>query len=191
MSKIRNLTGQKFGKLTVCNEYLRKKGQTYWLCKCECGNTKYVALSNLSSNKITSCSKCLTKEISLNFTPKRLFNIFAHMKQRCYNPKSCNYNNYGGRGIKICDEWLNDSKKFYAWAKENGYKDNLTIDRINVNGNYEPANCRWLTLKEQQNNRTNNRKITINNVTKTASQWAEYYNITHEGFMWRYRNGKI
>lgn len=193
MPKLKDLRGKKFGRLTVLNEKpIRKNNQTLWKCKCECGKEKYVFMGNLTKGKVNSCG-CLLQEARKNRKKqnKRLIHIFSHMKQRCYNKKSNVFKHYGGRGIKICDEWLNNSKKFYDWALSNGYKDNLTIDRINVNGNYEPSNCRWVTMKVQQNNRTNNRKITINGKTKTASQWAEKYGLTHEGFMWKYKNNKV
>lgn len=102
------------------------------------------------------------------------------MKNRCYNKKLKEYKNYGGRGIKICDEWKNDFLVFYKWSIENGYSDNLTIDRIDVNGNYEPSNCRWATIEMQANNKTNNHFITYNNQTLTINQWARKLNIPRE-----------
>ena len=107
-----------------------------------------------------------------------IYRRYNHMRRRCYNEKDQNYKNYGGRGIKICDEWLNDFETFYKWALENGYKKELTIDRIDVNGNYEPSNCRWITMKEQQRNRRTNVRITFNGVTKTQVEWAEELGIT-------------
>jgi hypothetical protein len=102
----------------------------------------------------------------------RLYHIWEDMKNRCYNVKNRRYHSYGGRGIIVCEEWKNDYRSFYAWSKENGYADSLTIDRENVDGNYEPGNCRWATQKEQGNNRTNNRLVEWNGVTKTLMQWA-------------------
>lgn len=102
------------------------------------------------------------------------------MKKRCYNQSDKAYKYYGARGIKICDEWLlGGSKAFVKWALENGYQDNLTIDRINNNGNYEPSNCRWIDKKTQANNTRRNKRITINGKTKTISQWADYTNINY------------
>ena len=103
------------------------------------------------------------------------------MKQRCYNKNSKSYKNYGGRGIKICDEWLskeNGFLNFYNWAINNGYNSNLSIDRIDNNGNYEPSNCRWVNNLIQSNNRRNNRKLTFNGDTLNISEWAKKYNLT-------------
>ena len=108
---------------------------------------------------------------------KRLIIIRHSMYCRCYYPSTHGYERYGGRGIKICEEWINNPDSFYNWAINNGYKKGLTIDRINVNGNYEPSNCRWVTKEIQDNNRRNNRKITYKGKTKTLSQWAREYNI--------------
>lgn len=108
---------------------------------------------------------------------KRLITIRHSMYCRCYYPTTNGYQRYGGRGIKICDEWINNPQNFYDWAIDNGYENGLTLDRIDVNGNYEPNNCRWVTKEEQDNNRRTNRKITYKNITKTLSQWAREYNI--------------
>ena len=103
----------------------------------------------------------------------RIYHTYKHMKQRCYNKNCKDYIDYGKRGITICDEWLNDFMAFYNWAYEHGYQDNLTIDRINVNGNYEPSNCRWADMKIQANNMRKNVYLTYNGKTQTMSQWAD------------------
>lgn len=110
----------------------------------------------------------------------RLYNIWRNMKQRCYNKNHAKYKNYGGRGIQVCDEWRTDFMLFYNWAINNGYKDNLTIDRIDVNGNYEPDNCRWATPKQQSRNTTKNRYYTINNETHCLSEWCEILNLNYK-----------
>lgn len=109
----------------------------------------------------------------------RLSSILSHMKQRCYNKNSPDYKNYGARGIEVCKEWRENSKSFVKWAKENGYADNLTIDRIDVNGNYCPENCRWITIEQQQRNRTNNKRITWNGETHVCSEWDEILGYTN------------
>lgn len=109
----------------------------------------------------------------------RLNVIYSHMKARCYNKNRWNYQYYGARGIKVCDEWKNDYQKFKKWSLENGYQNNLSIDRIDTNGNYEPSNCRWVTDKEQKNNTRRNHYITYKGKTQSMSKWAEELNISY------------
>lgn len=184
--RFEDLTGNRYGKLTVVKRvYKDGERKTHWLCKCDCGNETVVSSDNLKNGHTKSCG-CLrveTSKVSLTthgLSKTRLYKIYKGMKARTTN-SSCNeYKNYGGRDIKICDEWLNDFTAFYCWAMGNGYKDGLTIDRIDVNGNYEPSNCRWATMKEQQNNRTNNHNITHNGETLTMKQWAEKLGINYK-----------
>ena len=110
----------------------------------------------------------------------RLYDIWVNMKQRCFNPNDQAYQNYGGRGIAVCDEWKDDFQAFYDWSVSNGYQDGLSIDRINNDGNYSPENCRWTDRNVQNRNRRNNHKITYNGVTKTVVEWAEEKNIPYE-----------
>lgn len=114
-------------------------------------------------------------------TGTRLHQAWQNMKARCYRKSTREYCNYGGRGISICDEWLNSFEPFKEWALSNGYKDDLTLDRIDNNGNYEPSNCRWITNQEQQHNKRTNRLITFNGITKTLTQWAKEMNLTVKG----------
>jgi hypothetical protein len=103
----------------------------------------------------------------------KIYRVYCRMKQRCYDQNVKEYKHYGGRGIKVCAEWLDDFMEFYKWATENGYKEGLTIDRKDVNGNYEPNNCMWVDRKAQNNNTRANRYITYNGETHTMAQWAE------------------
>lgn len=118
----------------------------------------------------------------------RVFRIWSNMKTRCNNPNSNYYKRYGGRGIKVCDEW-NDFQVFYDWAMSNGYNDNLSIDRINNNGNYEPSNCRWVDMKTQGRNRCSNHLIIINGETKTIEEWCVQYNINRHTVQDRLKRG--
>lgn len=114
------------------------------------------------------------------------------MKRRCYNPEEKFYKDYGGRGIKVCDEWMDKKEghsNFQKWAVENGWEEGHSIDRIDVNGNYEPNNCRWATPEEQANNRRNNNYVTINGVTKTTSEWARQIGISQNAFTGRINSG--
>ena len=167
MSKINNLTGKRFGKLIVIKQCgSNKNGRALWLCQCDCGNKKIILGSSLITNLTQSCG-CYNKEIlkNVNSTHRmsytKLYKVWQGMKTRCYNEKFLYYKNYGGRGIKICNEWLNNFEIFYIWAINNGYKENLTIDRINNDGNYEPSNCRWITRAEQNRNQRKTKKLIV------------------------------
>lgn len=184
------LIGERFGRWTVVklDGYDKSGKNTMFLCKCDCGKTRRVLRNSLLRGLSKSCG-CLCKEIQSelhngksfvvkhNLSNSRIYHIWASMKGRCYNNNDNAYKDYGARGITVCDEWKNDFMSFYNWAMNNGYHDDLTIDRIDVNGDYKPSNCRWATFKEQQNNRRNNNYVTIGNVTKTFSDWCETYGI--------------
>lgn len=188
MGRLIDLTGQRFGRLTVLGRDLSKTGDAvFWNCKCDCGSIKSIVGSNLRYGHTQSCG-CLREAtqasnfLSRDHTKKdnpRLYSIWKSMQQRCYNTNHKAYQNYGGRGIQICDEWIGDSgfKNFVEWATDNGYCESLTIDRIDVNGNYSPQNCRWITHRENQNNTRHNRYIAYNGETKTLAQWAEIYGL--------------
>lgn len=120
---------------------------------------------------------------------KRLNSIYQHMKDRCYNKRSDCYKNYGGRGISICEEWLKNKTNFYEWALNNGYKNDLTIDRINNNGNYEPSNCRWITRKLQNRNHRRNKIITYNNETYCITDWAIKIGLKPNTLIYRIKRG--
>ena len=176
--KLIDLTGQKFNLLTVV-EYL---GNSKWLCECECGNVATVRTSDLTRGHTKSCGCLHSKH---NKFGTRLYNVWCSMKSRCYYKNQKCYKNYGGRGINVCDEWKNNFKNFYNWAMKNGYKENAeygecTLDRIDVNKDYCPLNCRWVDMKTQQNNRRNNKLITYNKLTKNLTQWSKELNISKQ-----------
>lgn len=169
-----NFEGMCFGRLTVIEDNLKSKVK----CLCSCGKETYVLKSNLIKGNTQSCG-CLHKEIAKanfsthNLSKTRLYRIYLKMKERCYNPKNKAYKNYGGRGISICKEWLNDFEKFYNWANTNGYTPALSIERKNVNGNYEPQNCTWIRKSDQSKNRRNCVFIEFNGKRMTLADWAK------------------
>lgn len=119
----------------------------------------------------------------------RLYNIWRSMRQRCYNPKTINYHNYGGRGITVCEEWRNDFMNFYQWAMSTGYSDGLTIDRKDTDGNYEPSNCKWATYKQQSNNKRNSKYIEFRGESRTISEWADIVGISYKVIWSRIKSG--
>lgn len=189
-----DLTGKKYGKLTVIKRAKNRGHNTYWLCQCECGNFREAQASNLKMGTANSCG-CDTREKIIKATTKhnetktRLYSVWSNMKQRCYNKKQIMYKYYGAKGIIVCDEWKNNYEAFRDWAFANGYGNNLTIDRINVNGNYEPSNCRWISNFEQQHNKSNNRFITYNYETHCISEWAHILEINVQTLVKRLDRG--
>lgn len=182
MSKIYNMIGKRFGMLTVIKELQErsKDVQKVYKCVCDCGNYTNVRGRDLRSKNTRSCG-CLHKRAITTHdkTNSRVYRIYWDMKTRCYNSKHKSYKDYGGRGIEVCNEWLNNFMVFYDWSISHGYKDNLTIDRIDVNGNYEPNNCRWVTMKEQQNNTRTNVNLTYGGITHTISEWSNILSINY------------
>lgn len=191
MARIKDLTGQRFSKLIAIRFVRKSKKGDIWLCKCDCGKEVEVLKYNLIYGNTKSCG-CLRVESNLKhgLYKTRLYNIYRNMLGRCYVPSWVEYKNYGGRGIAMCDEWRNDISKFYNWAMANGYKDNLTIDRIDNNGNYQPSNCRWVTKKEQLNNTSRNKFCVVRGEKLTLAQIAEKYNINAGTLHKRQRLGK-
>ena len=179
MSNLKNLTGMTFNRLYVIKRVSNdKSGRARWLCKCECGTIKVILGKHLLSRKIQSCG-CLQKErvTKHKMSNSRLYSIYRGMKDRCYNQNMPEYHNYGGRGVTICDEWLNDPIAFFKWSLENGYADSLTIDRKDNDKGYSPENCRRSTFVEQQNNRSNNTHLTKDGETHTVAEWSRILNI--------------
>ena len=177
---LNNYLNKEFGcyKVIDYSHYDKDKKLNFIKVICnKCGNIKYISSNRLKTSKHLYCNNC--KDKSRIVKNSRLHRIWSNMKTRCYNPTSNRYYCYGGRGIKVCDEWLNNYKSFQSWALNNGYNDNLTLDRINNNKNYEPNNCRWATYKQQLNNSSRNRIVEINGNKKTITEWCDYYNIPY------------
>lgn len=199
MPKVNDLTGKRFGKLTVIQRAENDKySHARWLCKCDCGNTKVVNGFNLCKGYTKSCG-CYNSEIASERTKKvmtkhgfyntKLYKIYSGMKNRCYNKQSKNYKNYGMRGIRICDEWLNDYMCFHDWAMNNGYSDGMTIERNDVDGNYEPSNCKWITLHEQQFNKTDTHYLTYDGKTQSIAEWSIETGIKYSTLVKRIKSG--
>lgn len=174
MSKYK--VGDKYNRLTL----LEKVEKNKWLCLCDCGNKKVISENHIGDGHTKSCG-CLIKDTITKhgLSRSRIYNTYMAMLDRCNNANCKSYDIYGGRGIKVCDEWQGEDgfKNFNDWATKNGYSDNLTIDRIDVNGNYEPSNCRWADWYTQNNNLRSNRNITIDGITHTASEWGRIVGI--------------
>lgn len=188
MSKLLNLEGRRFGKLTVLEQAEHRGGRVAWRCICDCGEEKDILSTSLTSGKTISCG-CFRRATTratgkTNRKPpyiKRLRSIYSAIQGRCYDKGNCGYKNYGGRGISVCEEWNGEHGEsvFIVWALENGYEDSLTIDRKDNDKGYSPSNCKWSTMKEQQNNRRNNRIVTYGGKEYTVSQLSEKINIEY------------
>jgi hypothetical protein len=180
-------TSGKFGKLEIKETYVGYNGKTFARCLCECGKYTAQLLTAIVHRSIVSCGCYKAKQAAIRASKlsykhgkgnlnNRLYRIWCALRSRCRNKNHCSYEDYGGRGIKVCEEWK-DYLKFEQWSLTNGYQESLSIDRINVNGDYEPSNCRWVTAKQQARNRRNNRmdtvKITAFGETKAALDWLE------------------
>lgn len=188
MSKFIDLTGQTFGRLIVVERATNSNtGKVRWLCKCECGGVIVAFSCNLGSGYTRSCG-CYRQEKSRamhiihgdNCRGKesaRLYRIWRGMRGRCKYDTQISYPHYGGRGIQVCLEWLNSYPAFRDWATSHGYADNLSIDRKDVNGNYTPDNCQWVTEKQQCNNRRSNVTYDLNGESKTIAEWADIYGV--------------
>lgn len=186
----------KYGKLTLIDYiYSSKENDFICKCKCNCGNIRYVTFNNLKSKVITDCGCSLTFAIMEQYkqSKKRLRSIYNGMLRRCYSHNSYGYKYYGEKGIYVCSEWLgnNGFQRFYHWACQTGYADELTLDRKNPNKGYSPSNCRWKTIKEQQNNRKDNVFLIINGNSKTIAEWAELYGIPYKIFHAKLLNSSL
>lgn len=188
MSKVNNLTNRRFGLLTVIERAgSNARGRATWLCRCDCGELIVVSGNDLIQRQ-RSCG-CQRRKALARFNKEtktthgmrntRLYKEWRSMMNRCNAKSGKDYKNYAGRGITVCQEWRTSFENFRDWAHSAGYQDNLTLDRIDVNGNYDPSNCRWATLKEQANNTRSNLYLEFRGERKTAKQWADELGINY------------
>ena len=189
----KDLKGQKFGRWTVIEKYgVYKDGKYKWLCRCDCGTEAPVFSSNLLRGISTSCG-CYGRNIlgqktwQHGMSKTRIFKIWAGIRKRCNNPKMKSYEDYGGRGIKVCERW-NSFQLFYNDMK-NGYSDELSLERIDPNGDYEPSNCRWASMKEQARNKRNTKLIELNGKSLTLAEWEDISGVGRSTIAWRIKNG--
>lgn len=189
--------GDRFGILTVVENVC----SSLWICRCDCGRDVVFQANRLRTGNNKSCGCLRSKNMAsinrkrsgskqnTNLKSDRIYRIWKGMKARCYSNGHISYKNYGGRGIKICDEWNENYECFKEWALSNGYRADLTIDRIDTNGFYEPENCRWVTPKDQANHKRNNVVIEYNGESGTVSYWAEKTGLTYSAISCRLKRG--
>lgn len=188
--------GKRFDRLLVLKFSHKIKHRVFVLCRCDCGAEKLFATSDLKSGRVHSCG-CLLREMYAKKAQNKITNIRLHyiylsIKKRCFNPNSKAYKNYGARGITMCKEWSDTKtgyRAFEAWSLEHGYKQGLSIDRINNDGNYEPSNCRWATNYEQSNNKRTNHIITVNEKQYTLRQAQDVFHIPSDRIRCRLKAG--
>ena len=190
----KDITGHRFGRLTVL-EFVERRGRyPYWKCVCDCGNVVIKPGYSMLQGNTKSCG-CLAQEHSKKakfrkhkYKNDRVYSVWRAMLSRCENPNNLGFQRYGGRGICICDEWK-DPEIFAEWALSHGFKDGYSIERINNDGPYCPENCRFATTKEQANNRCTNVFVEYNGERKTITEWAEQTSVSANTLFYRYRHG--
>lgn len=193
ISRAKDLAGKQFGNLTAIKKVGRKNHSNIWLCRCKCGNEVECYQHNLERGTSTSCG-CLRSHYAKKSrnchgeSTSRLYKEWSRMRTRCYNKNVKEYPRYGGRGITVCPEW-DKYWPFREWAHENGYAENLTLDRKDVNGNYEPSNCRWIPMSEQASNKRTNTFIEYGGKKQTAAKWARELGIGKDTITYRVRAG--
>ena len=193
MKRIEVQTGDRYGRLTVLRELPKRKKKRYFLCKCDCGNLREVRFVAMRARETKSCG-CLRDErncvsnLKHNMYGTRLYGSWHCMKQRCLNPNSSAYKHYGGRGIKVCKAWM-EFILFRNWALSHGFKEGLTIERIDNNGNYESSNCTWIPQSKQSHNTRRNRFITYKGKTKILKDWAREIGMHQQVLSKRLDNG--
>lgn len=183
-----NLVGHRYGRLTVLRYSHTLKEASWWVCVCDCGNEKTIRSNSLRTNNTTSCG-CLHKEKLVEnstkhgFSKERLYRTWIDIKSRCFSPNTGYYSEYGGRGITMCAEWREDFVAFREWAMSNGYRDDLTIERLDVDGGYAPHNCTWIPMSSQSINRRATRFVDFRDLTMTAIEFSKAFQINHHAVL--------
>lgn len=194
MTRLKDMTNYEFNGCVVLKRAENKGKNVCWLCRCYCGNNFVVRSTDIRTGNTKSCG-CLNKKLAGDRARKhgnrnsRLYNIWNNMKMRCINPNSISFKNYGGRGIKVCDNWFNSFENFYKWAMNNGYDNTLTLDRIDNDGDYKPSNCKWSDYTHQERNRRNNHILEYNNEKHTIAEWSELTGIPYKTLWKRVKKG--
>lgn len=197
MGKVINEEGKRYGKLTVLKRNgTSKDGKAMWLCECDCGGYVTTTGKSLRRGECTSCG-CHRKEVLKRGsiantihgeTNNKLYNAWRGIKKRCRLRSNYNYELYGGRGVDVCDEWYDSYENFRDWSLKNGYKEGLTIDRIDVDGDYEPNNCRWVDWKTQENNRRNTVYVEYKGKTYPRAVLAYKLGVSNQALSYRQKN---
>lgn len=190
--KLIDLTNKKFNKLKVIELDKERSNSRvhYWICKCDCGNIKSIETQKLKKGYIKACGCMKGHNTKYKVQDKKMYKKWLHMKDRCYNINDVSYKNYGKRGITVCEEWKNYDN-FAEWSLKNGYKPNLELDRINVNGNYEPNNCRYVTRLINSRNKRNTLKFVYKDKLMTLKEIAEMNNISYKLLWQRINRDKL
>lgn len=190
MPKFMDLTGRKFGSLTVVSQAEKKYGKTRWNCVCECGKQTCTITNSLTSGRVKSCG-CKRKPTTTHGkSDTQLYWIWTSMKQRCTNPKNKRYSRYGARGINVCEAWADNFQSFYNWSMSNGYKIGLSIDRIDNEKGYSPDNCKWVPMTDQAKRTNRIIYFTFNGVEKLLGEWCRETGFDLHCIEQRYRNMK-
>lgn len=185
-----DITGMKFNRLTALEYMGQGSSGARWKFRCDCGNEIVTAGYHVRKGRTKSCG-CWNEENKHDrykihgMHKTRLYSAWSHMKQRCLNPSCKEYENYGGRGILICKDWIDNFENFREWAMNNGYSETLTLDRIDNNKGYSPDNCRWVSMLVQENNKRNNHYYLFKGQPKTLSQIAREYSISRNALYYR------
>lgn len=189
MKTLRYSVGDRVGSLTLLERILPTKAgeHTKWFCRCDC--EAHIVVDNSNLRKQRQCKNCASaKSITHGMSNTALYTVWGHMKQRCLNPQNQSYPDYGGRGIRLCPEWL-AFDPFMEWSLSHGYSTDLTLDRIDNDGDYCPQNCRWVDRKTQQNNRRNSIYITAYGETRPCAEWARITGIPKNTIRGRLKTG--